>query len=84
MKRRNETGSARCERISLQPKRHSPNCRKKQKNLESDLAAADLYTPGRKADLGRLLLEKKDIDHRYAEQEEIWIRLYERMESAGQ
>jgi len=57
---------------------------KKQKTLESDLAAADLYTPERKADLGRLLLEKKDIDQRYAEQEEIWIRLYERMESAGQ
>jgi ATP-binding cassette subfamily F protein 3 len=56
----------------------------RQKELETELAAPDLYTPERKTELKTLLSEKVEIDLQYSKQEEIWMRLYQRLESAEQ
>ena len=56
----------------------------RQKELENELAAPDLYTPERKTELKTLLSEKAAIDVQYSAQEEIWMGLYQRVESAEQ
>jgi ATP-binding cassette subfamily F protein 3 len=56
----------------------------KQKALENELAAADLYTSERKADLSILLTAKSEIDRQCLDQEDIWMRLCQKVESAEQ
>ena len=56
----------------------------KQKALENELAAADLYTSERKADLRILLTAKSEVDRQCLDQENIWMRLYQKVESAEQ
>ncbi len=56
----------------------------RQNDLENELAKPDLYAPERKMELKALLNEKSEIDLQYTTQEDVWMRLYQRMESAQQ
>ncbi len=53
-----------------------------QAEIESRLAAPEIYEPEHKAALTALLLEKSQLDVRSGEQEALWLELSERLERA--